>query len=455
VALTNSDFGSSTFAGAQYSVPYNGVTDTATAAYNRVLNYAGANWQTRDTIDSRLVNEARTGTGKITAFNDPSHGTEWNALLALRPTNGVAPFSRPANFDTDGDGMPDVWEVAHSLNPAAADNIGDYDNNGYTNLEEYLNEISAFPAPVPIVFNNGNGNGRYAQIGNWTTGVFQPSRFDEAQINSGSVTIDAVGQHAGTLKIATNAGNAATLAVSAGWVDVAQSLLVGSGGSGQLVQTGGIVHAGTSVVIGGSSTYTLAGGTLATPLLTRNAGGAFNITQGTLHADRVTFSVINQGGTIAPGSDSALQLIALASFPDGTGASLAPQSNIGTTIVNGDLTLQSGSLQIELASPTTFDSVAVDGVLALGGTLDVQLLNGYQPNAGDQWRIGTASSINGGFASITSGFTVQTSGGNLFLVAVPEPSAMGLLSILFVARGFRRRRSHQRTAGNSHTAISF
>src|SRR5205814_5139263 len=124
-------------------------------------NFAGANWQTRDMIDARLVNEARTGTGKITAFNDPSHGTEWNGLLALRPTNGAAPFSRPANFDTDGDGMPDVWEAAHSLNPSVADNNGDYDNNGYTNLEEYLNETAAFPAPAPIVFNNGNGNGRY------------------------------------------------------------------------------------------------------------------------------------------------------------------------------------------------------------------------------------------------------------------------------------------------------
>src|SRR5437763_336172 len=38
-ALANSDFGSSTFAASPYSVPYNGVTDTATAAYDRVLNY--------------------------------------------------------------------------------------------------------------------------------------------------------------------------------------------------------------------------------------------------------------------------------------------------------------------------------------------------------------------------------------------------------------------------------
>src|SRR5205085_9708080 len=113
-------------------------------------------------------------------------------------------YLRAANFDTDGDGMPDVWEAAHGLQPTVADNNGDYDNNGYTNLEEYLNELAAFPAPAAVVFNNGNANGRYAEIGNWTTGVFQPSRYDEAQINSGTVAIDAPGQHAATVKIATS-----------------------------------------------------------------------------------------------------------------------------------------------------------------------------------------------------------------------------------------------------------
>ncbi len=49
------------------NIPYNGVTDSAAAAYNQVLSYAGANWQNRDAIDARLVNEVMTGTGKIAA----------------------------------------------------------------------------------------------------------------------------------------------------------------------------------------------------------------------------------------------------------------------------------------------------------------------------------------------------------------------------------------------------
>jgi hypothetical protein len=467
-AIPNSAFGSSTFVSTAYNVPYNGVTDSATSAYSRVLNYVGANWQSRDAIDARIVNQVRTGTGKITAFDDPTHGynssgvyvtsgsdTEWNSLLALRNSanggiGGTGAYARAAGFDSDGDGMPNVWEAAHGLNPAVADNNGDYDNNGFTNLEEYLNESAAFPAPGPIAFSNGNGTQRYAEIGNWTTGVFEPSRFDEAQVNSGTVKIDAIGQHAGTLKIATSSGNTAALSVTAGWIDVNQSLLVGPGGSGSVTQSGGIVHAGTSVVIGGTNnagSYTLSGGTLATPLLTKSTqGGTFNFTGGTLHADQVAFSVTNNGGTIAPGSDLALQQIALAGFPDANGVLPSVSSAIGNTHINGSLTLNSGTVQIELASPTSFDTLTVDGVLTLGGALDPELLNGYEPSGLTQWTIATASSINGQFSSIPDGWTVLISGGNLVLepTPVPEPAGGALLTIgsirLLTAR--RKRRSN-------------
>ena len=41
---------------------------------------------------------------------------------------------------------------------------------------------------------------------------------------------------------------------------------------------------------------------MSTPLLSKgNAGSTFNFTGGTLHADRVAFSLTNNGGVIAPG----------------------------------------------------------------------------------------------------------------------------------------------------------
>ena len=36
--------------------------------------------------------------------------------------------------------MPDSWESVHQLDPARADNNEDSDADGYTNLEEFLNE---------------------------------------------------------------------------------------------------------------------------------------------------------------------------------------------------------------------------------------------------------------------------------------------------------------------------
>ena len=39
--------------------------------------------------------------------------------------------------------MADSWELANGLNPAdAKDRNGDPDNDGYTNMEEYLAELA-------------------------------------------------------------------------------------------------------------------------------------------------------------------------------------------------------------------------------------------------------------------------------------------------------------------------
>jgi pectate lyase len=118
---------------------------------NIVLNDVGnsrrldenGNWiQRRDSVDTRLINEYRTNTGSIAP---PWHENEvggWPVIASGTPY-----------ADTDRDGMPDVWETAHGFNPNVADNNGDADGDGYTNLEEFLNGSSS------CIPNGGPGNG--------------------------------------------------------------------------------------------------------------------------------------------------------------------------------------------------------------------------------------------------------------------------------------------------------
>jgi uncharacterized repeat protein (TIGR01451 family) len=62
--------------------------------------------------------------------------------LALRLYKGDVYLVRsslllPADWDADGDGMPDVWELGHGLNPDVADAAEDADHDGATNFTEY------------------------------------------------------------------------------------------------------------------------------------------------------------------------------------------------------------------------------------------------------------------------------------------------------------------------------
>ncbi len=91
------------------------------------------------------------GRGRYGTSDDPTqnHGDRWDggidevriSNVALQPSEFLASFS--AN-DGDGDGLPTVWEIEHSLDPADngsvnADNgaSGNPDADAYTNLQEY------------------------------------------------------------------------------------------------------------------------------------------------------------------------------------------------------------------------------------------------------------------------------------------------------------------------------
>jgi len=104
------------------------VTHSAEEARRLVLAHAGASL-VRDAVDKRLMNDIKNRTGKLLDSQDEVGG--WPELK-----------SKPAPEDADRDGMADAWETANNLDPKnPADRNGDADNDGYTNLEEYLNSL--------------------------------------------------------------------------------------------------------------------------------------------------------------------------------------------------------------------------------------------------------------------------------------------------------------------------
>jgi hypothetical protein len=117
-------------------------TMDALQAYDRVLNDAGANQgldcdgnfvPRRDVIDARIVSEVKDGTGKV--IDDPSQVGGWLTIPAAT-----------ACGDSDHDGMPDAWEEKYGLNPNdPSDASTDANENGYVNIEEFLNGTRPTP----------------------------------------------------------------------------------------------------------------------------------------------------------------------------------------------------------------------------------------------------------------------------------------------------------------------
>ncbi|PZG20498.1 Ig-like domain-containing protein [Nonomuraea aridisoli] len=112
--------------------------ESAVVAFERVLAGAGAILPRRDSVDARVVQDVRQGTGRL--INSQTEVGGWPELRSTTP---------PA--DSDGDGIPDAWETANGLNPQDPADGKAVGADGYTNLERYLNSIGRTGAANPDV----------------------------------------------------------------------------------------------------------------------------------------------------------------------------------------------------------------------------------------------------------------------------------------------------------------
>jgi hypothetical protein len=138
------------------------------------------------------------------------------------------------------------------------------------------------------------------------------------------------------------------------------------------------------------------------------------------------------------------------------GALLTSLSNSGTiaskTNSPGLLTVSgtfaqssTGILGIELggtSAGTTYDQIAVSGAATLGGTLNVDLVNGFAPTVGETFKILTRGSGSGTFSSLTSsdpGLTYSVAYNSTYaqitIITVPEPATGTLLFLSALGLG--------------------
>jgi len=104
-------------------------TVSAAEAYKMVLADAGATAPIRDAVDARIVADVRNGTGHFVDSQKQVGG--WPDYKSGTPPK-----------DTDGDGIPDAWELAHGLNPKDPRDATKVQASGYTAIEEYINSLA-------------------------------------------------------------------------------------------------------------------------------------------------------------------------------------------------------------------------------------------------------------------------------------------------------------------------
>ncbi|RUA13839.1 MAG: hypothetical protein DSY83_10655 [Flavobacteriia bacterium] len=123
--------------------PHNGIpnSDTGLSAY--------------DAFES-LINQGNVGAchymddeGRIKYYMDPLDEDGINDIKSntMKRTGNINDWQlpsipsiiRPDSYDTDNDGMADAWEI-REFGDLSQDYNGDFDKDGYTNIEEFLNQ---------------------------------------------------------------------------------------------------------------------------------------------------------------------------------------------------------------------------------------------------------------------------------------------------------------------------
>ncbi len=261
-----------------------------------------------------------------------------------------------ATFNFGGDLFE--WSYGEILGPGVLTNDGQINLRGY--LPRTLNRVRLNNRGVIDWQEGGNvyiNNG--ATLNNLATGVIELRGS-----GAGTLSYDGIGAHPslsnlGIIRTSTANGNT-TIGIPL------TNRGVITAGYGTLTLSGGYTQT--------AGTTSLNGGTLA-------GMGAFNIQGGVLSgAGQINAGVIN-GGSVMPGGAGAIGILAIQ----------GPYTQTAT----GQLVTELGGL-----ATNEYDQLAVSGPVALNGSLQIHLHNGFTPAGGNSFAVLTYQSRSGAFGTI-------------------------------------------------------
>ncbi|HEV3342661.1 MAG TPA: hypothetical protein VG125_19975, partial [Pirellulales bacterium] len=302
---------------------------------------------------------------------------------------------------------------------------GTFINNGTINANVSGGTISI----TPPTFTN---NGTVEASGGGTTTV-NPSTF--TNFASGTLTGGTWQSVGGVLRLKSTSSittNAATIILdgatshfynaTSGTTEAVAGLATNASGGSLTIQNGYNLTTTASTLTNAGAVTIGASSTLAGPVgfnYTQSAG-SMTLAGGTLDPDTIQIN----GGTLSGSGTIVGDVINAATFtPGGDGS-------IGTVNIQGSYEQTSaGTLKLDVGGTTsgTYDQVKATGGATLGGTLDVNLVNGFVPTRGSTLvtQVMTFTSRSGDFAtktttgSSTVGFATHYTPSQLDLFATP------------------------------------
>ncbi|GHE41481.1 polysaccharide lyase [Sphingobacterium griseoflavum] len=122
-------------------------------AYDYVLANVGAILPKRDAVDTRIVKQVKTGKVVYSAAAGelkpspyvkrrlPIDSYKQGIITHVNQVGGYPVYKGKPYQDTDGDGLPDAYELKVGLDPKDPKDSAEISDNGYAHIENYLNSV--------------------------------------------------------------------------------------------------------------------------------------------------------------------------------------------------------------------------------------------------------------------------------------------------------------------------